>query len=244
MRKISLIIIVISLVSVFFLSACKKPDSENEHVGTNTNKTDEENKNLNNLLQLTDVTDGEEIAIMHTNMGDITLRFFPEQAPKAVQNFITHAKNGYYDGVIFHRVIEDFMIQGGDADGLGGKSIWGSSFSDEFSARLFNFNGALSMANAGKNTNGSQFFIVQKSKVDDDLISQMKAAGFPDAAIEEYKKVGGTPWLDGKHTVFGHVIDGMDIVNNIANVATGTGDKPIEDVIINSIDIIEYSAQK
>ena len=107
--------------------------------------------------------EGEEVAIMHTSMGDICMRFFPEAAPKTVENFLTHAKDGYYDGVIFHRVINDFMIQGGDPQGTGtgGESIYGESFEDEFSDHLFNIRGSVSMANAGKDTNGSQFFINQ-----------------------------------------------------------------------------------
>lgn len=108
---------------------------------------------------------GEQVAIMHTSKGDITLRFFPEAAPKAVQNFKEHAEKGYYDGLIFHRVIEDFMIQGGDpkGNGTGGESIWGGKFEDEFDQKLLNLTGAVSMANSGPNTNGSQFFINQKS---------------------------------------------------------------------------------
>lgn len=108
---------------------------------------------------------GEKIAVMHTSMGDVSIRFFPEAAPKAVQNFLTHAENGYYDGLTFHRVIEDFMIQGGDPEGTGsgGESIWGESFEDEFDQKLLNLRGSLSMANSGVNTNGSQFFINQAS---------------------------------------------------------------------------------
>lgn len=115
--------------------------------------------------QLEKPKEGEEVAIMHTTEGDIYLRFFPEAAPKTVENFLTHAKDGYYDGLIFHRVIEDFMIQGGDPEGtgMGGESIWGKPFDDEFSDHLFNIRGSLSMANSGRDTNGSQFFINQKS---------------------------------------------------------------------------------
>ncbi len=118
-------------------------------------------------FQLDMPTAGEKVAIMHTNKGDISLRFFPEAAPKAVQNFLTHAQNGYYDGITFHRVIKDFMIQGGDPEGTGkgGHSIWSEDktvgFEDEFDEKLLNLRGALSMANAGVNTNGSQFFINQ-----------------------------------------------------------------------------------
>ena len=106
---------------------------------------------------------GETIAIMHTSMGDIHIRFFPEAAPKAVENFLTHARNGYYDGLTFHRVIKDFMIQGGDpnGNGSGGESIWGKGFEDEFDAKLLNLRGSLAMANSGVATNGSQFFINQ-----------------------------------------------------------------------------------
>lgn len=109
---------------------------------------------------------GDEVAIMHTSMGDISLRFFPEAAPKTVENFLTHAKDGYYDGLTFHRVINDFMIQGGDpnGDGTGGESIYGTSFEDEFSDHLFNIRGSVSMANSGQDTNGSQFFINQADK--------------------------------------------------------------------------------
>ena len=114
-------------------------------------------------FQLEKPEKGEKIAIMHTSMGDIKIRFFPEGAPKAVENFTTHAKNGYYNGVIFHRVINDFMIQSGDPEGTGrgGESIWGGKFEDEFDGKLLNLRGSLAMANAGPGTNGSQFFINQ-----------------------------------------------------------------------------------
>lgn len=185
---------------------------------------------------------GETIATMKTNMGDIKIRLFAEFAPKTVENFTTHAKNGYYDGLIFHRVIKDFMIQGGDPQGTGcgGESIWGKPFEDEFCVDLHNLRGALSMANAGPCTNGSQFFIVQAQEVDPGLISQMEMLGdrgFPAETVENYKAVGGTPWLDFKHTVFGQVYEGMDVVDAIANVKTGRGDKPAEDVVINTIEI-------
>jgi len=109
----------------------------------------------------TDVQAGEVLVEMNTTLGAIKIKLFPEFAPKTVENFLGHAKSGYYNGIIFHRVIQDFMIQGGDptGTGMGGESIWGDSFEDEFSDKLFNLRGALSMANAGPNTNGSQFFL-------------------------------------------------------------------------------------
>lgn len=185
---------------------------------------------------------GDTVALMKTTMGDIRILLFPDAAPKAVENFTTHAKNGYYTGIVFHRVIPDFMIQGGDptASGRGGESIWGKSFEDEFSVDYHNIRGALSMANAGPCTNGSQFFIVQAKEVDGGLISQMEKLsdrGFPAECVEDYKALGGTPWLDFKHTVFGQVVEGMDVVDAIAGVKTGYGDKPVEDVVILGIEV-------
>ena len=177
-------------------------------------------------------------ATIKTNHGDIKIQLFPEQAPMTVENFVRLAKKGYYDGTIFHRVISDFMIQGGDPEGngTGGTSIWGHPFEDEFSRDLFNLRGALSMANSGPNTNGSQFFIVQNKNMPKRYIKQMEPAGYPKEIIHAYKQ-GGTPWLDGRHTVFGQVIDGMDVVDEIAKVKTNKMDKPLEDVVINNIEI-------
>ncbi len=192
------------------------------------------------MLNFKEQTENQPMAVIKTNHGDMKVMLFPEAAPKAVENFTTHAKNGYYDGIIFHRVIKDFMIQGGDPQGMGfgGESIWGEPFADEFSLEALNFKGALSMANSGPNTNGSQFFIVQAGSVDDRLIGQMEDAGYPAEAIEKYKEVGGTPWLDFRHTVFGQVVEGMDVVDEIAAVKVGRNDKPLEDVVILGIDIL------
>lgn len=190
-----------------------------------------------------EIKDGVK-AIIKTNMGDMTFVLFPDIAPKAVENFATHAKDGYYNGLIFHRVIKDFMIQGGDPDGtgMGGESIWGKSFEDEFDLDARNYYGALSMANAGPDTNGSQFFIVQAKNVPANMLSQMeglKDNGFPKECIDNYKAVGGTPWLDFHHTVFGQIIDGKDVLEDIAAVRTGMGDKPLYDVTIDTIEIVD-----
>jgi cyclophilin family peptidyl-prolyl cis-trans isomerase len=153
-----------------------------------------------------------EIAVMKTNMGTITLRLFPKQAPLAVANFKGLAAKGYYDGIIFHRVIDKFMIQGGDPTGTGysGDSLWGGKFQDEFVPSLqFDKPGILAMANAGPNTNGSQFFITQVP----------------------------TPHLNGKHTIFGEVIEGLDVVNAIAKVRTDEKNKPVQPVVIESLTI-------
>jgi len=147
-------------------------------------------------------------ATMHTNHGAIELELFDEDAPKTVENFRKLAADGFYDGVIFHRVIKDFMIQGGDPTGTGTGGP-GYTFEDEFNDHKVE-RGALAMANAGPNTNGSQFFIVTT-----------------DAA----------PWLDGKHTVFGRVTGGMDAVDSIEGTETDAADKPSSDVVIERIEL-------
>jgi cyclophilin family peptidyl-prolyl cis-trans isomerase len=153
------------------------------------------------------------VAVIKTNMGNIEVELFPDKTPKTVENFVGLAEKGYYKGVIFHRVIDKFMIQGGDPTGTGrgGESIWGKPFEDEIVKSLvFDKPGYLAMANAGPNTNGSQFFIT----------------------------VVPTSWLNGKHTIFGQVINGMDVVNAISKVQTSKPDnKPLKDVVIESVKI-------
>ena len=178
-------------------------------------------------------------ATIKTNLGEIKIQLFEKQAPKTVNNFVQLAEKGYYDGVIFHRVIPDFMIQGGDPTGTGrgGKSIYGKAFEDEFSDQLFNFTGALSMANAGPNTNGSQFFIVSNEHVPANMIEQMKVVGYPQEIIDHYAKVGGTPWLDHRHTVFGQVITGMHVVKKISQAKRDSMDKPKKDIVMEKVTI-------
>ncbi len=152
------------------------------------------------------------VAIIQTNMGTIELELFADKTPKTVENFVGLANKGYYNGVIFHRVIDNFMIQGGDPTGTGrgGQSLWGGKFEDEFVPELkHDSEGILSMANAGPNTNGSQFFIT--------LVP--------------------TPWLDGRHTVFGKVIKGMDVVKAIGKVPRNQQDRPLKDVVMEKVTI-------
>ena len=175
------------------------------------------------------------------NYGDIKIKFFKDVAPKAVENFVTHAKNGYYNGLIFHRVMNDFMIQGGDptGTGYGGESIWKKSFEDEFSYDLVPYRGALCMANSGSNTNGSQFFIEQ-AKYDEQTAKTLSQYGYPDNILAAYKIYGGSMHLFGKHTVFGQVFEGMDVVDKIAATETDSNNKPTNPVVIESIEITEY----
>ncbi|KAL2608859.1 hypothetical protein R1flu_027432 [Riccia fluitans] len=169
------------------------------------------------LLALADVSKTSttylpESVVMHTTLGDVHVRLYPDECPRTVENFTTHCRNGYYDNLIFHRVIKGFMVQTGDplGDGTGGQSIWGGEFEDEFHKSLRHDRPfTLSMANAGPNTNGSQFFITTVA----------------------------TPWLDNKHTVFGRVVKGMDVVQAIEKVKTDKNDKPYQDVKILSVTV-------
>ena len=180
------------------------------------------------------------LATIKTNHGDLRIKLFPVQAPKTVANFVALSRDGYYDGVIFHRIIKDFMIQGGDptGTGMGGESIYGEAFEDEFSEELYNIRGALSMANAGPNTNGSQFFIVQNQHLPYSK-KEITRGGWPEPIAEIYAEQGGTPHLDRRHTVFGQLVDADSyaVLDAIASVETGVMDKPVEDVVIETIEI-------
>lgn len=206
---------------------------------------------------------GEEIAVITTSFGTMKVKFCPVEAPKAVENFISLAKKGYYNGLTFHRVINDFMIQGGDPEGtgMGGESIWGGTFEDEFSPSMYHFRGALAMANSGPDTNGSQFYIVQKPAVTDgyfDYVQQVKdqygssgllynpstnkifRTNYTDIVKERYEELGGTPELDYGYTVFGQVFEGLEVVDAIAKVEKDKNDKPLENVVIEKIEIMDY----
>ncbi len=275
---------------VVLLSACSTSSEEGTKSAEFTIPDAEYSTEVINLPQF----DDEKIinVVLYTSMGDIQLELFPDVAPKAVENFLTHAKDGYYDGLTFHRVMNDFMIQGGDplGTGTGGESIWQTPFEDEFDLSLRNFNGALAMANSGADTNGSQFFIVQNNspisdadiegiytsaysaflidaalkrveekqqelsaedfelyfEAEEEKLSADMEKGVPqdfkdamEPIIEQYQSVGGTPWLDDVHTVFGQVVEGMDVVNAIAATPVDANSKPITPVIIETIEVIE-----
>ncbi|MCL2049720.1 MAG: peptidylprolyl isomerase [Defluviitaleaceae bacterium] len=224
------------------------------------------------VLQLTPLVQGEELAVLHTNHGDITIRFFPQEAPLAVENFITLAKDGFYDGLIFHRVMENFMIQGGCPNGLGngGQSIYEDGLGLERSFNVHHFRGALATAHRGPGrTIGSQFYIVQNSELDPNMDryyrflmeKQDEIAGefsdgehiyvkdvYPAAMLEQFLTYGGTPWLDWQwsnngygHTVFGHVVSGLDVVDEIAQVPVEQGSsRPYENVVIDSVSFVRY----
>ena len=180
--------------------------------------------------------------------GNIKIKLFPEYADKGVENFIGLAEEGYYDGLTFHRVIEDFMIQGGDPDGtgMGGESVWGGSFDGGTDPHLIHAAGAIAYANSGSTaTDGSQFYIVTGEVYTQDEIAELESYGyqFSDAAKEVYTTAGGTPWLDGSYTVFGQVYEGLDIIFDIQKADTDGNDKPVDDVIIESVTIEQYAGE-
>lgn len=229
--------LLLALAGLTLLTACQK---------NGDSATSQPDNNAHFPQLTTEVADNEALVQLNTSMGAIKIKLFPEETPLTVENFMTHAKEGYYNGLTFHRVIQGFMIQGGDpnGDGTGGTSIWngkdatidsGSGFADEFSPYLYNLRGALSMANSGSHTNGSQFFINQGKEAPS---TPLTTDVYPTKIIEAYNK-GGNAYLDGRHTVFGQVISGMNVVDAIAAVSKDENDKPRNPVTINSIDILK-----
>ncbi|MBQ6570010.1 MAG: peptidylprolyl isomerase [Clostridia bacterium] len=268
------------------------PSADSE-VSSETNDSGKKDRGLIPSFAACDYSDqlnlpaeGEEIAVLRTNHGDIYIRLFPNEAPKTVENFKGLINNGYYNGLTFHRVMNDFMIQGGDpnGNGTGGTSIWGTQFEDEFSPNRVNIRGSLSMANSGANTNGSQFFINQAgvspegydwaaiqqncdsyySQIyqmygNDEATLQLALSNYyyaftqgdivPENIRKLYANYGGNYYLDGAfnkinrgHTVFGQVFAGMDVVDEIASVATDSNDKPLQAVTIDKAEIITFTS--
>ena len=205
--------IMIAFITMFTIWACNGQDNNKVQTQVKPTETKKVETTETKPEQLKLGENEMAVAVIKTNMGTIEIELFAKETPKTVENFVKHANEGYYNGIIFHRVIDKFMIQGGDPTGTGrgGESIWGEPFEDEIVPALKHSEpGILSMANAGPNTNGSQFFIT--------LVA--------------------TPWLDGKHTIFGKVIAGMDVVSAIGKVATSKpGDKPLKDVVMESVTI-------
>ena len=186
---------------------------------------------------------GDITAEIITNMGSIKVLLFPDAAPKAVENFTGLAQKGYYNGIIFHRVIRDFMIQGGDPTGTGrgGQSIYGEKFDGGVDPHLIHVSGALAYANSGStSTNGSQFYIVTGNTYTESQFPE----NYPESAKQAYLKAGGYPYLDGGYTVFGQVFDGLDIVFKLQQVQTDSNDKPLKDVVIESLTVGEYNGEE
>ena len=254
--------LVLAAVTVCGMAGC---GGDAEQAQTNTDV------DTKTILQAQMPKEGEEIAVITTSEGVVKMRFFPEEAPKAVENFKTLAKDGYYDGLTFHRVINDFMVQTGDptATGRGGESCWGEDFETEVSEKLHFYRGAVAMANAGPDTNGSQFFIVQQKTVMEDALKAIEdAIGnneeevgitltdgnfytlsqlYPEEVMNYYREQGGSAHLEyvfgNGYSIFGQVFEGMEAVDAIAAAETDESDKPVQDITIESITFETYAAQ-
>ena len=243
--KKALALILVVVMGMTLMVGCSKKEINNDQ-STETGETTETETAAED--QFAEPQKGETVVeIVIKEYGSIFVRFFDSAAPKAVENFLTHAEKGYYDGLTFHRVMNDFMIQGGDplGTGGGGESIWDANFEDEFSEDLQPYRGALCMANGGPNTNGSQFFIVQsKETYTADVLKDIETQYgtiFDKTAVKNYGELGGTPWLYKMHTVFGQVYDGYEVLDAVAAVAVNAqSSKPDTDVIIEKIKVFEY----
>lgn len=221
-------IIAVGATLVTALAGCSKdkPDAQPDNVA---------------IANFTKPVNGEKIGVISVKgYGDIKIKFFPEYAAKGVENFQGLSDMGYYDELIFHRVIENFCIQGGDpkGNGTGGTSLWGEEFDFETSDSLRNFSGAVAYAHSQDGKNGSQFYILTGDPADitDEVL---KGYNFPQNVLDKYKEVGGAPNLDGGYTVFGQVFEGMDIVHEIEKVEVSS-EKPIDQVLMEKVRIVDF----
>lgn len=218
-KRLTILILAITTLMLAVVMGCGKQETADINIPEDSNISTEateeeparqEEEKLTEVPEMQIDTNKEYLATLETTMGNIKIKFFPKDAPKTVNNFVVLAKRGFYDGTIFHRVIPDFMIQGGDPEGTG-RGGPGYKFEDEINSIKLTRE-KMAMANAGPNTNGSQFFIVTTAS---------------------------TPWLDGKHTVFGEVIEGMETVDKIGAASTGSPDRPVNDIKIEKVTIEE-----
>lgn len=255
-------IIVIIVVAIVISGKDKNNDSDIKQEEKNMSpaqrfvldlaKLTKEEVEENAEKQMAEPNEGDTIAILHIkDYGDVKIKFFENVAPKACENFITHAQEGYYNGITFHRVINEFMIQGGDptATGRGGESIWGKGFEEELSPTVLPYKGALCMASAGvgKSSLGSQFYIVQ-ANYNELMEGHLNYYGYSNL-LNSYRKYSGDLYdlaIYGQYTTFGQVIEGIEIVDKISQVETiqddiTKKDKPVQDVVISSIEITTYS---
>lgn len=259
MKKITkiLLLVFVTVIMLLVLTGCESENATQIKFNNSdtTSNTTNNTENEEGEVKLSDIdfksaaekqmampNSGDTVAIMHIkDYGDVKFKFFEDVAPKAVENFLTHAREGYYNGLTFHRVINEFMIQGGDpeGDGTGGESIWGEGFGTELDYTLVPYRGSLCMAMSSlPNSIGSQFFITQ-AHYSEDMYSYLKNS-LPVSLMNQYKEYGGYLSLYMQYTVFGQVYEGMDIIDKIAAVETDENDKPITDVVIESIEVTTY----
>lgn len=230
-------LLICAACAVLGMAGCsKQPEPQQASDGTLTANVD--------VLQFRQPEEDALIAVFDTSLGEFSAILYPQQAPQAVQDFVTLARDGAYDGLDFHRVIQDFIIQSGATDDNGGQSIWGTGFPAETSDLLHHYTGALAMA--GGEENQSQFFVVncQQDSVPSVLQEQMRQLGWDEKIITAYAEVGGAPYLDNTYTVFGQVFYGMGTVQDIGNLETNAEDTPLQPAVLNSVTIQSFSAWK
>lgn len=249
MKKI-ISVFTLAAASASLLTGCEgtKTNSDESSSTSGSTVSVAENVEIHNFI-MPEI--GEKIAVINVkDYGAIKIKLFPEDAEKGVENFVGLAEMGYYDEIIFHRIIPNFMNQGGDpkGNGTGGKSIWGTEFDGGTDENLYHFTGAVAYANSGStSTNGSQFYIVNTPDgymeySCEELMAMDPSYYWPENVIEKYKEVGGVPFLDGGYTVFGQVFEGMDVVRAMAEVETNPeNDKPLTQVMMENIEIVEYT---
>lgn len=251
-KKMLAVILCAMMVSSAAVSCGKKTELDGSSNSSESSSAEEKTPPENvDIANYTAPQKGDKIIEMDIrDYGTVKFRLFPEYADKGVENFIGLAEDGYYDGLTFHRIIQDFMIQGGDplGDGTGGKSLWGSTFDGGTDSHLIHAAGAVAYANSnGTATNKSQFYIVTGERnIDDNLFAlySQKDFEFSDNAKAFYKESGGVPYLDGNYTVFGQVFDGLDIVFKIQYQATNAANKPFNDVVVDKVRVTEYNGEE
>ena len=254
MKKIALLLCAVLTMSLL-LYGCGKDEPAPEANSSAPGVSDEEmpttaeeivahNKKIDpadiDFIQFKTPAAGAQTASIETSMGTVKVVLFPEEAPNAVNNFIELAKKGYYDGQKFYEVVPTVRVAGGSPDGgKSGESAGGDKFADEYSLNLWHFNGALAMNNGGiPDQNDSRFYFVTSSAtISDELLDEMVAGGFPEKVVNKYLEVGGVPHYDFKDTVFGQVIEGMDVIQKIAAASRDENNKPNEDITIVAVDI-------
>ncbi len=251
MKKSIKLIALLAAVSVTLLTGCKGVPYKDDEAADVSTPTVADTVEIHNFI-MPEV--GEKIAVINVkDYGTIKIKLFPEDAEKGVENFVGLAEMGYYDELIFHRIIPNFMNQGGDpkGNGTGGKSIWGEKFEGGTDENLYHFSGAVAYANSGStSTNGSQFYIVNTPE---DYVYYGGLSSFAELETygtfvapnvqEAYLQHGGVPFLDGGYTVFGQVFEGMDVVRAMAAVETDENDKPLTQVMMESVEIVEYTGE-
>lgn len=229
------------LLCLFILAGCSKGEPASGAGGSL-----ERGGAQSDVLQFSALQEGDLIATLQTNKGDIVVVLYPQYAPLAVQNFCELAEEGYYNNSIFHRVVQDFIIQGGDATGTGegGKNIWGTAFSTEISNKLHHYSGALCVAAKTGQEGGSlsQFYVVATPAggISESNLEALQTAGYSQAVIDTYRQAGGAPYLDNTDTVFGQVYAGMDVVDAIAATSTDSEGRPKSEIKLKKVILESY----